>query len=176
MLRKVGFSRFLALLLVLCFPLSACGGTEPSPGPAAAQNKELSGSLKVYYFSPKEGVDIYSPAISTFISAHPGLVVEPEAFSDPQELQKRIAEDKAAGREADVLLLTGDAGLDAQRMASEGGYADLAPYLQQDAAYTKDAYYDVLHAGIVEGKQAILPLALPSPSPTLPRNCWIKEI
>ena len=111
-----------------------------------------------------EGHMLYAPLQS--FEKEMGIPLNVQYFYSMELMEKQILEDKKNGDTPDVIIIdyhgwgTGREYDNVYRLIYNGWFADMLPFLDLDKVYESDEYYnEVLEAGLLSGKQYIVPLS-----------------
>lgn len=167
--------KWMTVLLALCLAVGIAGCrikgpaetmkapvTETTKAPesetTAAPEREDGTGLTVYYLS--EEVSTARNIVNAYISNNPGVIVEAVAFESVAEMDQQITQELEKGKGPDVILFPDATTVDTAKLALNGRLLDLAPMLEEDGTFQREAYYPVLDAGVIGGGQYLMPLRM----------------
>ncbi|MCL2050240.1 MAG: hypothetical protein FWG91_00710 [Lachnospiraceae bacterium] len=130
-------------------------------GCANANAKTEQDPLVIYYMEDDINANYY---IRNFMSLYPQIEVTRRSFKDPALMDELIVSELNVGEGPDVIIFTGQNGLDVVRMAGNGAFASLDDKTMNDNSFNSEDYLaNSVAAGKVNGKQYILPLTIKIP-------------
>ena len=140
------------LIILLCFVLlfSACANNQ-TDAPTDPQKT----ALEIYYLSEDASATYI---VNSYKRKASDITVNATAFSNIEEMDLRLSTELNGGNGPDVILFPSSTTLDTIKMAMNGTFMDLSGMLASDETYDASNYYPVLDAGVMEGKQALMPL------------------
>lgn len=143
----------LAFAFLMLLSLSACGRKTASEA----------GKLTLYVAQDET---FWTESIEVFKTEKPNQEIEVVTFKTNDELETRLAAEIPAGGGPDVVLwCTYTSGFDMNRMAKAGNFLALDDLIAQDETFQSELYFrPVLDAGIIGGKQYIIPAAFHFPT------------
>jgi len=142
--------KVLAYLVCVCFVFAACGNSQTNT-PTDPQKT----ALEIYYLSEDASA---THIVSSYKRGASDITVNATAFSNIEEMDLRLSTELNGGNGPDVILFPSSTTLDTTKMAMNGTFMDLSGMLASDETYDASNYYPVLDAGVMEGKQGLMPL------------------
>lgn len=103
----------------------------------------------------------YDVMLSEITSTYRNLKITAQPYASLDEFLTEVSTQLNAGKGLDLFLQNMGSPFSFQKMARNGTYVDLTPYLEADSRFTASAY-DGLSAGQIDGKQYLLPISLGS--------------
>lgn len=103
----------------------------------------------------------YDVMLSEITSTYRNLKITAQPYAGLDEFLTEVSTQLNAGKGPDLFLQNMGSPFSFQKMARNGTYVDLTPYLEADSRFTASAY-DGLSAGQIDGKQYLLPISLGS--------------
>lgn len=110
------------------------------------------GRLQVYYLSGSESSETI---LSSFEKDVTDIKIDRVPFASVEAMDAQITEQLQEDSGPDVILFTGDTGLDTMQMAFDGSFMDLSEMMN---TVEKEQYYPLFGAGQANGRQVLLPL------------------
>ena len=148
-------SCLISVLLLVCIMLfSACtpSGNNSTTGNTSPNDPAC---LDIYYLADDAG-SIH--IINSFKSTTADITVNATGFKSVEEMDTRISAEISGNKGPDVILFPGTTSLDTAKMAANQAFLDLSAMLDGDESYDAKNYYSVLDAGLIGGKQLLMPL------------------
>ena len=163
--------KWIAIFLCVCLIAALAGcdapGLETTPRettettgtvPAGEPEREKFQGLEIYYLN--EMFCTAGNIVSKYMMQYPEVAVNAVAFESIEEMDRQILADLSSGQEPDIILFTDKTTVDTTKLALNDMLLDLSDMLAEDSTFDPEAYYPVLDAGVIDGRQFLMPLRM----------------
>ena len=158
---KHPFMRSCIALLLVCatiaFGLVSCD----LKGTTSGTTSDLKSTLSLYCLNSDSSVNVY---MNYFANAYPKVTVNKTSFTSSTQMDNKIITSLNTKSGPDVIIFSVGTTLDTVRMAENGEFQQLNSYMKADKSFKASNYLSgSLAAGVVNGKQYIMPLTFSVP-------------
>lgn len=154
----IHFKKNLLIIIGIITILSSCGQLTNQEIYSRPAEEFAHGELTAAYVNYGNTNIGYDAILTEVGSTYRSLTINPQIYATNDEFVTDVTTQLNAGNGPDLFLLNRTSPLSFQKIARNGTYTDLTPYVEADSRFSANDF-EGLTAGQIDGKQYLLPIA-----------------